>query len=60
MQVSADEVRAAQMVTTATFASFVTVGLIPGLRAYAGRIRAAIAVLYLATVVGFMVYLLIR
>jgi len=60
MHVSGTEMRAAQTVTTATFASFILVGAIPGLRPYAGRVRFAIGALYLATVVGFMLYLLIR
>lgn len=60
MHVSGEEIRAAQTMTGATFAAFITVGLIPGLRAYAGRIRMAITVVYLVAAAGFMAYLLIR
>jgi hypothetical protein len=60
MHVSGEEVRAAQMLTTATLASFFVVGFVPGLRAYAGRIRTAIAIGYLVAVVVFIVYLLVR
>lgn len=60
MHVSGEEVRAAQMLTTATFTSFLVVGFVPGLRAHAGRIRVAILVAYLVGVAGFMVYLLVR
>jgi zinc transporter ZupT len=60
MIVSGDDVRAAQMITGATFAAFMLVGFVPGLRAYAGWIRIAITVAYLAVAAGFMVYLMVR
>ena len=60
MHVSGEEVRAAQTLTSATLASFVLVGFVPGLRPYAGRIRTAIAIAYLIAVVAFMLYLLVR
>lgn len=58
--VSAAEVRAAQTLTSATMASFILVGLVPRVRAHAGRIRMAIAIAYLVAVVAFMIYLLVR
>ena len=60
MQVTNDDIRAAQIVTGATFAAFVLVGFVPGLRAHGQRIRWAITALYLLTVAGFMLYLLAR
>lgn len=60
MHVTGEEVRTAQSLTGATMASLFLVGLVPGLRAYAGRIRVAIALAYLAAAAGFMIYLLIR
>jgi hypothetical protein len=60
MHVSGEEVRAAQMLTGATFTAFVLVGFVPGLHAQAGRVRLGITALYLAAVVGFMIYLLVR
>lgn len=60
MHVSGEEMRAAQTITGATFAAFFLAGVVPGLRAYAGRIRLVLLVAYLITVAGFMVYLLVR
>jgi hypothetical protein len=60
MNVSGEEVRAAQMLTTATFTSFLVVGFVPGLRAHAQRIRMAILIVYLVAVAGFIGYLLVR
>jgi hypothetical protein len=60
MHVTNDDVRAAQTLTSATFASFVLVRFVPGLRAHAGRIRAAIVIAYLVAVVAFVLYLLVR
>jgi len=45
--VSSEEIRAAQILTGVTMAAFIAVGVIPGARGYAARIRAALLVLYL-------------
>ena len=45
--VSAEDMRAAQIVTGATLAAFIGVGLVPGLREHAVRIRAILLVVYL-------------
>jgi len=60
MTVSGEDIRAAQMITGATFTLFFLVGVAPGLRSYAGRIRLAIVVAYFAVAAGFMVYLMVR
>ena len=60
MTVSSGDVRAAQTITGATFAVFLMVGVVPGLRAYAARLRLAIAVAYFAAAAGFMIYLTAR
>jgi hypothetical protein len=45
--VSAEDMRAAQIVTGATMAAFIGVGLVPGLRAHAVRIRAVLLAAFL-------------
>jgi len=60
MTVSDEDMRAARMLTGATFSLFVLVGFVPGLRAYAARIRIGVAVLYFIAAAGFVVYLLVR
>ena len=45
--VSAADMQAAQVVTGLAMAAFLAVGLIPGLRPYAGKIRAGILAIYL-------------
>jgi len=60
MTVSGEDMRAAQMLTGTTFALFLMVGYVPGLRPYAGRIRLAIVVAYFAAAGSFMVYLMVR
>jgi hypothetical protein len=60
MTVSGDDIRAAQMITGATFALFFMAGVVPGLRSHAGRIRLVIVVAFFAVAAGFMVYLLVR
>ncbi len=60
MTVSGEDVRAAQTITGATFALFLMVSVVPGLRSYATRLRLAIAVAYFAAAAGFMVYLTVR
>jgi hypothetical protein len=60
MIVSGEDIRAAQMITGTTFALFLMVRFVPGLRAHVARIRLAIAVAYFAVAAGFMVYLMVR
>jgi hypothetical protein len=60
MTVSDEDARAAQMLTAMTFALFLMVGFLPGLRPYLARIRLAIVVLYFAAAVAFMVHLEVR
>jgi hypothetical protein len=60
MTISGDDIRAAQMLTGATFAMFLMVNVVPGLRPYAVRIRLAIVAAYFVATAGFMIYLLIR
>jgi uncharacterized membrane protein len=60
MTASGADMRAARTITGATMASLFLVGLIPGLRPYAGRIRICIAVTYLIAAAGFVIYLLVR
>ena len=49
-----------RMVTAATMAAFLAVGLMPGLRQHANRIRAALLVLFLLACGGFTAYVLLR
>jgi hypothetical protein len=58
--VSGADMRAAQMLSGVTFAIFLMVSLVPGLRAHATRIRLAIAVLYCIAATGFALYVLAR
>jgi hypothetical protein len=60
MTVGDEDVRAAQMLTGATFAMFLLVSVVPVLRPYATRIRLAIVVIYFVAAAGFMTYLLVR
>jgi zinc transporter ZupT len=60
MNVSGEDIRAAQMITGTTLTLFVMVGVVPALRSYAGRIRLVIAVAFFAVAAGFMVYLMVR
>ena len=60
MTVSGEEMRAARTLTGATFAMFLMVSVVPGLRPYATRIRLVIAVAYFVLAAGFIIYLLVR
>jgi len=60
MTVSDEDMRAARMLTGAIFSLFILVGVVPGLRAYAARIRIGVVVLYFVAAAGFMVHLLVR
>ena len=55
--VTAEEMHAAQIITGATMALWIGVGLVPGLKPYAGAIRGAGLAAYLATIAGFAIYL---
>jgi len=57
--VSGEVMRTAQIVTGAAMALWLGAGLVPGLRKHAGRIRVAVLVLYLLTLGGFVVYLML-
>jgi hypothetical protein len=60
MTVSSADVQAARIITGTTFSLLILVGVVPGLRGYATRIRIVITVLYFVAAAGFMVHLLIR
>jgi len=57
--VSADEMRAAQLITGVTMAIWIGVGVVPPLRNYAGPVRRAALALYLLCCAGFIVYLFV-
>ena len=57
---TADELRAAQIITGVTMALFLTVGLVPGLGPYAGKIRAGVLAAYLLGCVAFVGYVLLN
>jgi hypothetical protein len=57
---TADELRAAQILTGAAMALFLMVGLIPGLGPYAGKLRAGVLAAYLLGCVAFMGYVLLK
>ena len=57
--VSAEQMRTARVVTGATMAAFIAVGLAPPLRPYASRIRLALLVAYLLACVVFVGYVLL-
>jgi hypothetical protein len=58
--VSAEEMRAAHIVTGLTMALFVGVSVAPGLRRHAGKIRLALLVVYLAVCAVFVANVLSR
>jgi hypothetical protein len=58
--VSGEQMRTARIVTGATMAAFIVVGLAPPLRPYVQRIRLALVVAYLLGCVGFVGYALLR
>jgi hypothetical protein len=58
--VSSADMRAAQIVTGATMAAFIIVGLVPGLREHAGVIRVGLLVIYLLVCAVFVAYVLMR
>lgn len=58
--VTGEEIRAAQIITGVTMALFIGIGIAPGLREHAGRLRLALLVLYLLACGGFVGYVLLR
>ena len=58
--VTPDEMRNAQVLSLATFAFWIGVGVFPGLRPYAARIRIVVLVLYLIGCASFIGYVLVR
>lgn len=58
--VSAEDMRAAQMVTAAAMACFLAVGIVPGLERYVRRIRLGLLLAYLLACGGFLAYVLLR
>ena len=58
--VSGEQMRTARIVTGATMAAFIAVGLAPPLRPYARTIRLALVAVYLLGCIGFTAYVLLR
>jgi hypothetical protein len=58
--VSTTDMQTARIVTGATMAAFLAVGMVPGLREHAGRIRVALLVAYLLACGIFVGYVLTR
>ncbi len=56
--VSADQMRAAQLISGITMVIWISVGVLPPLRPYAHVVRRALLLLYLASCVGFIVFVL--
>ena len=56
--VSADQMRAAQLISGVTMVIWISVGVLPPLRPYAHAVRRALLLLYLASCVGFIVFVL--
>lgn len=60
MPVTAEDMRAAQILTGATLALFLLVGLTPGMRGHATRLRLAILVIYMLGVAALVIRALAR
>jgi hypothetical protein len=58
--VTAEQMRAAQMLTGATMAAWLACGAIPGIRPHATKIRAGLLAAYLAGCAAFVAYVLFR
>lgn len=52
--------RTAQIITGAAMALFIGIGVVPGLRPHAARLRLALLVAYLTACGVFVVWLLLR
>ena len=57
--VTPDEMHAAQILTGATMAMWMVVGLIPAARPYVTRIRVTLLVAYLIGIAGFVAYFVV-
>ena len=55
--VTTEEMHAARIITGATMALWIGVGVVPGLKRYAGAIRVVVLAAYLAAIAGFLIYL---
>jgi hypothetical protein len=60
LPVTPNEMHAAQILTGATMALWIIVGLAPGVKAYATEIRVAALTFYLLGFAGFVIYVLLR
>jgi hypothetical protein len=58
--VSADDMQTARIVTGVAMALFVGIGVVPGLRPHAAKIRMMLLAGYLLACVGFVGYVLLR
>ena len=58
--VSSADMQTVRIVTGATMAALIGIGMVPGLRQHAGRIRAALLVLYVLACGVFVGYVLMR
>jgi hypothetical protein len=58
--VSGEQMRTVRIVTGATMAAFIAVGLAPPLRPYARTIRLTLVAVYLLGCAGFVAYVLLR
>lgn len=58
--VSGEQMRQMQIITGVAMALFVGIGVVPGLRQHAGRIRLVLLVAYLVTCVGFVGWVLLQ
>ena len=58
--VSSADMQTAQIVTGATMAAFIGIGLVPGLREHARTIRGMLLVIYLLACGIFVAYVLMR
>ena len=58
--VTGEQMRQMQIITGVAMALFVGIGIVPGLRPHAGRIRLVLLVVYLVTCVGFVGWVLLR
>lgn len=58
--VSGEQMHAARIVTGATMAAFIGIGMVPGLREHARMLRGALLGVYLVTCAVFVGYVLTR
>lgn len=58
--VGPEDMRRAQIFSTAALALFIGSGVVPGLRPYANRIRLVLLVFYVLACAGFVAYVLLR